>query len=68
MNEFERMKIKEEGIREGRFLNAYNNAPEHIKRCVLFALGLHDEMEVECEIEQECKIYDFNSFLKERKR
>ena len=62
MNEYERMKLKEEEMKENRFLKAYNDAPEHIKEIVLCALGIHDD--VECE--EDCKIYDFNSYLKER--
>lgn len=60
MNEFERMKIKEEGIREGRFLNAYNNSPEHIRRVVLCALGIHDELKNESE---GCKVYNFKDYI-----
>ena len=60
MNEFERMKIKEEGIKESRFLKAYNNAPEHIRRVVLCALGIHDELKNESE---GCKVYNFKDYI-----
>lgn len=64
MNEFDKMKLRGEEFKENEFLRAYNNAPESIRRAVLCALGIHDELEINNKIEQKCRIYDFSSFVK----
>lgn len=63
MNEYEVMNIRYDGLKESRFLKAYNDAPENLRKCVLLCLELHDD-NVGCK--KECRVYDFNSYLKER--
>ena len=60
MNEFDKMKLRREEFKENEFLRAYNNAPEHIRRVVLCALGIHDELKNESE---GCKVYNFKDYI-----
>ena len=64
LNEFDRFKIKREGVKEQEFLRAFNNATDEIRRIILVCLGLHDSMNSE---EKECVVYDFDKYWKKKK-